>query len=240
VNERANEGNDTVNTTTASYTLGVNVENLVFKGTGNFSGNGNTLDNEIVGGTGNDTLIGGAGADHLDGGAGSDTASYATSTAAVNASLALPGGNTGDAAGDTYSGIENLTGGSDGDTLTGDGNDNVLNGGAGNDTLDGGAGDDTLDGGAGNDTFLFLEPGFGDDLIIAFGDSRKNQDVIKFDDSVFASFAAVQAAMVQDGDNVVITRPTDDPSDDPTEADTITLTNVLKDNLGEDDFLIIV
>ena len=232
VNERANEGTDTVKTTTASYTLGVNVENLVFTGTGSFSGNGNTLNNVIVGGTGNDTLIGGAGADHLDGREGSDTASYATSTAAVNASLAAPAGNTGDAAGDTYSGIENLTGGSGGDTLTSDANDNVLNGGAGNDTLDGGAGNDTLDGGAGNDTLLFLEAGFGDD-IIAFGDSHKNQDVIVFDSSVFASFADVQAAMEQVGADVVITRPSET---DPNEADTITLTNVLLGNLGVDDF----
>jgi Ca2+-binding RTX toxin-like protein len=228
VGERENEGNDTVKTTTASYTLNSNVENLISirPGSDPFTGIGNTLDNLIVGGDGNDTLIGGGGADDLEGGAGiGDTASYETSTAAVIASLANPAVNTGDAAGDTYLGIENLTGGSDSDTLIGDANNNVLNGGRGNDTLDGGAGNDTLDGGAGNDTLVF-RAGFGNDQIIAFGDSRKDQDVIEFH-SVFASFAAVQDAMQQVGADVVITSPTDG---------TITLTNVLLGNLGADDF----
>ena len=96
-------------------------------------------------------LIGGAGADALTGGAGIDTASYATSTVAVTANLTTPASNTGDAAGDTYSGIENLTGGSAADTLTGDANANVLSGGAGNDSLSGGNGNDVLIGGAGAD-----------------------------------------------------------------------------------------
>ena len=101
---------------------------------------------------GDDILIGGAGADTLIGDGGIDTASYATSTVAVIASLANPASNTGHAAGDTYSGIENLTGGSVADTLTGNAGANVLDGGAGNDTLIGGAGADTLIGGAGTDT----------------------------------------------------------------------------------------
>src|SRR6185295_13350994 len=79
---------------------------------------GNTGANALDGGAGDDVLIGGAGADALTGGAGIDTASYATSTAAVTANLATPASNTGDAAGDSYSGIENLTGWSAADTLT--------------------------------------------------------------------------------------------------------------------------
>jgi Ca2+-binding RTX toxin-like protein len=242
--ERANEGNDTVNTTTASYTLGVNVENLIHLGTDAFTGTGNTLDNLIVGGAGDDVLIGDAGADTLIGDGGNDTASYQTSSASVTASLADPAGNTGDAAGDTYSGIENLTGGSGSDILIGDDGGNILGGGGGNDTLVGGAGDDTLrgdvgkdtlvggagndtlDGGAGDDTFVF-QAGFGVDQIIAFGDKGANQDLIAFDSSVFTSFADVQAAMQQVGADVVITAS-------PT--DTITLTNVLLGNLGADDF----
>ena len=61
--ESANGGVDTVQTTTASYTLSNNVENLTFTGTGNFQGTGNNLDNTITGGTGNDSLYGGSGAD---------------------------------------------------------------------------------------------------------------------------------------------------------------------------------
>ncbi|MGB9366340.1 MAG: calcium-binding protein [Xanthobacteraceae bacterium] len=112
---------------------------------------GNTSANALDGGAGDDTLIGAAGADALIGGAGIDTASYSPSTTAVTANLATPASNTGDAAGDTYSGIENLTGGTIADNLTGDANANVLSGLAGNDTLNGGDGDDTLIGGVGAD-----------------------------------------------------------------------------------------
>jgi Ca2+-binding RTX toxin-like protein len=73
--ELAGEGIDTVITATlASYTLGANVENLTYTGTGNFAGSGNGLDNVITGGSGNDTLKGGGGDDILIGGAGTDLA----------------------------------------------------------------------------------------------------------------------------------------------------------------------
>ena len=127
------------------------VENLTGSGFADTlygDGSANVLD----GGAGNDTLIGGAGADTLIGGAGIDTASYATAGAGVTASLGNAALNTGDAAGDSYSSIENLTGSSFADSLTGDGNANVIDGGAGDDTLVGGAGADTLIGGAGTDT----------------------------------------------------------------------------------------
>ena len=114
-------------------------------------GNNNVLD----GGAGDDTLVGGAGTDTLIGGDGLDTASYAGAAVGVNASLANAAANTGDAAGDSYSGIENLTGSSQADTLSGDANSNALDGGAGDDWLDGGAGADTLTGGAGFDTVSY-------------------------------------------------------------------------------------
>ncbi|QPF84098.1 hypothetical protein IC762_31460 [Bradyrhizobium genosp. L] len=124
----------------------------------------------IDGGDGNDILDGGLGADHLIGGAGIDTASYANATSAVWADLSY-GGLSGEAQGDTYSGIENLTGSSHDDTLFGDAGNNVIDGGAGadwivagagNDTVLGGAGNDTLSGGDGNDTLL---GGAGDDIL---------------------------------------------------------------------------
>jgi len=90
----------------------------------------------VVAGAGDDLIYGGAGADLLDGGAGSDTASYEGSTASINASLASGSGLGGDAEGDQYLNIENLTGGAGDDTLTGDINANILDGGAGNDTVD--------------------------------------------------------------------------------------------------------
>ena len=113
---------------------------------------GDTGANTLDGGAGNDVLNGGAGADTLIGGSGTDTADYSGATSAVTASLANSLANTGDASGDTYNSIENLTGSSSDDTLIGDTGNNVLDGGAGNDVLKGGAGADTLIGGAGADT----------------------------------------------------------------------------------------
>ena len=83
--ERAGDGTDLVRTNLKSYTLGDNVENLTYVGSGRFIGNGNSLDNTIRGGArndrlngkdGNDQLIGAAGKDTLTGGEGSDTYVY--------------------------------------------------------------------------------------------------------------------------------------------------------------------
>ena len=106
----------------------------------------------LNGGSGDDTLVGGVGADVLLGGDGIDIASYGGAVRIV-ASLAT-GGSSGDASGDTYSGIEGLSGGIANDQLTGDTSANVLLRNGGNDLLDGGIGNDTLDGGAGNDTLM--------------------------------------------------------------------------------------
>lgn len=126
----------------------------------------------LLGGAGNDILVGGLGADALNGGAGTDIASYASSTTAQFIDLQVVGVNTGvEALGDTYSGIENLVGGSGSDDIRGDAGDNVINGGSGydliigregDDTLLGGLGGDTLDGGDGNDV---LNGGAGDDRL---------------------------------------------------------------------------
>ncbi|KPH07430.1 M10 family metallopeptidase, partial [Rhizobium acidisoli] len=62
VAENTGAGTDTVRTTLASYTLGGNVENLTYIGTGSFTGTGNGVANTIKGGAGADTLDGGAGA----------------------------------------------------------------------------------------------------------------------------------------------------------------------------------
>ncbi len=78
--EAAGEGNDLVNSS-ASYTLGNNLERLTLTGSGAISGTGNALGNVIVGngaantlrGEGSsDNLSGGGGADHLYGGVGRD------------------------------------------------------------------------------------------------------------------------------------------------------------------------
>jgi Ca2+-binding RTX toxin-like protein len=130
----------------------ISIENLL----------GSSYNDTLTGNSGNNVLNGGAGADKLDGGAGLDTASYFGATSGVTASLAKSSINTGDAKGDTYVSIENLSGSTSADKLYGNSGDNKLSGDAGNDLLDGGRGNDTLEGGAGND---ILDGGRGaDDL----------------------------------------------------------------------------
>jgi len=78
ITESAGEGTDTVNSVSLRYTLGDNLENLNFIGSGNFVGTGNSAANAITGGTGNDRITGSAGADRLSGEAGADLFVYAT------------------------------------------------------------------------------------------------------------------------------------------------------------------
>jgi Ca2+-binding RTX toxin-like protein len=125
----------------------------------------------LDGGAGDDVLEGGLGADSLIGGTGRDTASYALAGAAVTVDLLKPTANAGEAAGDTFSGIEDVLGSAYGDRLSGDNGANTLWGGAGNDTLLGMGGSDTLLGGAGNDVISghggndVINGGAGDDRL---------------------------------------------------------------------------
>ncbi len=122
-------------------------------------GDGN---DKLYGNLGDDLLIGGKGADIIDGGSGNDTISYVESDAAVTINLSTGAASGGDATGDTFTNIENVTGSDFNDTITGDNNNNILIGGFGNDVLSGGAGDDTLQGGLGADT---IDGGLGNDAI---------------------------------------------------------------------------
>lgn len=134
VTELSNEGLDTVQASIA-YALGAHVENLTLTGTNAISGTGNAGNNVITGNAGNNVLEGLGGADQLIGGNGADTASYANSASAVTVSLMTGAAAGGDAAGDTFSSIENVTGSQGDDTIEGSANNNILNGGLGIDTV---------------------------------------------------------------------------------------------------------
>lgn len=151
---------------------------------------GNSKNNTIDGASGNDTIIGGSGADALTGGAGLDTASYEGAKKGVVANLSSSVENTADAKGDTYFGIENLTGSSLSDTLFGDVSSNKLSGGLGDDTLYGGLGNDLLVGGLGKDVFVFDSKINARDAD-AIEDFSVNDDTIALDHDIFAKTGKV-------------------------------------------------
>jgi serralysin len=148
------------------------ISQLIFAGNDSISGDSGV--DTLLGFAGDDVITGGEGADVLYGGNGSDTANYSTATSGLHASLANPAINTGDAKGDEYHDIENLSGTDYADALNGDNAANVisgddgsdilkgygggddLRGGTGNDILIGGAGADSLSGGLGSDTASYL------------------------------------------------------------------------------------
>jgi hypothetical protein len=79
--------------------------------------------------------------------------------------------------------------------------------------------------GSGNDAFVF-ETGF-QDVINDFAAGSGIGDVIRFDDMIFADYAAVIAASVQVGNTTVITASL---------GNSVTLKNVNLANLNVDDF----
>jgi hypothetical protein len=103
------------------------------------------------------------GDDTLDGGAGSDLVSYGARRGPVKVDLADagPDGEAGES--DTLTGIENVSGGMNGNDLRGDDTANELTGGdTGVDRIAGGGGDDSLLGGGGRNV---LDGGAGDDRL---------------------------------------------------------------------------
>lgn len=200
--EKANEGIDTVQSSTSNW-LPFNVENLILTGSADSDGTGNGLNNVLIGNAGdntlnghggndvlrgqagNDILIGGDGNDYLDGGAGADRleGGLGNDTYVVNDPgdvVVLEGA---DAGFDTVrtSVTVTLAGniekaeivGSAAANVVGNGSDNIVTGNEAANAIAGAKGDDTLYGNGGNDT---LTGGPGSDRL--FGGA--GDDVFRF------------------------------------------------------------
>src|SRR3954453_2778956 len=112
--------------------------------------------NFFFGGDGIDNIVGGPGTDIMDGGPGEDMISYQLSPSGVTVSMLDPSINTGEAAGDRYINMEDLTGSEHDDILWADNHFGVqLIGLGGNDELHGGT------------QFTNFIPGSGADKIFA-------------------------------------------------------------------------
>jgi len=141
---------------------------------------GGAGDDRLFGGDQDDSLVGGLGADRLDGGNGNDWVQYGFSQSGITVNLSTGVGSGGEAQGDTYFGIENVSGTNFDDMLIGNAGNNRFYGGNGNDIIIGGGGQDELWGADGNniltgdgygmvaaDTFVF-DPGNGHSTITDF------------------------------------------------------------------------
>ncbi|WP_158272251.1 family 16 glycosylhydrolase, partial [Caulobacter sp. HMWF009] len=200
VTELSGQGSDTIRTTLTTYTLGANIENLTFTGTGFFNGTGNDLANVLTGGIGPDTLAGGLGDD-----------TYVILNSATKLIEAAGQGIDTVVASVTYvlaDNIENLRmfgTGSNGARLTGVGNAmaNTITGDANTQVIFGLGGNDTLTGGAGADEFVF-GLGSGADVITDFT-TGAGGDKLRLEYSSMTSLAVVQSNMQQIGSDVLLT-----------------------------------
>jgi Ca2+-binding RTX toxin-like protein len=147
ITELLNGGLDSVSSS-ATYTLSSNVENLTLTGTSAISATGNALDNVLIGNSAINTLTGGAGNDTYVVSASdtvSEQAGGGNDTVQANITWTIA----------TTANVENLTlTGTAAINATGNTLANVLTGNSASNTLSGGAGADSLIGGAGNDTYV--------------------------------------------------------------------------------------
>lgn len=154
----ATGGTDTVHsylahTSTQTYTLESNIENGRIVTTAASNMKGNTLNNFLYAGTGNNVIDGSSGTDSLSYYYGNN-GSGVTVNLSTTAAQATVGSGT-----DILLGIESLYGTNYADRLIGNAGANYLRGYGGNDSLDGGAGTDTMVGNVGNDLYYVRNGG---------------------------------------------------------------------------------
>lgn len=210
------DGNDTIKGGSENDSLSGGLGNDQIDGeSGSNTIFGDEGDDNIKGGTGNDTISGGSGFDTIDGEGGFDRISGGDGNDSIK------GGSQDDTIWGG-SGDDTLLGEADNDKLSGETGNDSISGGGGNDTLYGGTGNDTLTGGSGADTFVYRD-GDGNDTITDLSE----QDVIAFDMAEIQNFSDVQARMMQDGADTVITFDS---------GETITLQGVTFANVSASNF----
>lgn len=195
---------------------------------------GNTQNNVLLGGAGNDTLHPFGGDDFIDGGDGTDLLLFSGFANGQQVDIAEGTAQNIDGSGtlNIFVNIENINGssvagdvilgGAGANALNGQGGDDFLNGRAGDDTLIGGAGVDTLDGGIGNDTFVFngdtLAQGTEDTIEdFTFADDRFGIAASDFEIAGDLAFVnALAEDLPNEGVNVVVLQNSDDDNNPDT------------------------
>jgi Ca2+-binding RTX toxin-like protein len=170
-----NAGGGSDETLLDAATIPATVEADLDGGTGNDRLFGSGAADALDGDSGNDILDGGPGADDLRGGSNADVLSYTSRGEPLFVTVGSGEDNDGGATDQTGSrrdtvrgDIEQVLGGSGGDTILGDGSPDSLVGGGGADRLFGLSSSDHLDGGIGNDR---LSGGHGGDRLFGGADS---------------------------------------------------------------------
>ena len=217
-------GLNTINTSNASVSDGIAIDNIVIIGTRNGSNN----DDKLVGSIEDDKINGNKGKDRLQGKEGKDTLNGGDDNDAITggADDDLLHGDSGsdrvygDAGNDVIYGDElndllkggdsndDIIGGDGSDRLYGENGNDTLSGGRGQDILFGGAGDDFLDGGTegdllrgngGRDTFVLTEGG-GSDKIYDYLDGTDRLGL-----SSSLSFSSLQITQAGSDSEITIT-----------------------------------
>lgn len=167
--ENAGEGTDRV-TSTANFYLYANIENLTLSGVNNIFGVGNDLANVLRGNSGENLLIAGAGNDTVHGGGARDAIF----------------GEDGDDILNGDAGIDYIVGGTGNDTIAGGDDADEIYGQDGNDTIRGGSTfhTDIMVGGLGDDT-IFGTSGLGDYDLLYGNEGNDTFYVDTPDDLVF-------------------------------------------------------
>jgi serralysin len=240
IKERPAAGIDTVQTTRPIYVLSQNLENLTSIGKEDFKGIGNSRDNVIVGGPGNDTLDGKGGSDTMSGGVGDDT--YVVNSAG---DIVVEHANSGtDLIRSSISirlndYVENLTLFNSG-AINGTGNvaTNVIKGNGAPNVLNGGGAADVLTGGKGDDTFLFHKGEAEGDVVTDF----KGAGALGGDRLEFAGYGDGTFTRIGSTDHYLITP--DEAHGGVGAAEIIQLANVFRSDLtqggGHGDYFFLV